>query len=111
MRHHRISVVPQGPANADLLAEARAAVAEASDALRRAQQALDLVDLGPAPSSTPEPPPRLLTVGQAAKALSLGVSTVHDLIRSGALASVKIGAARRAPVKALHQFLGAKAAS
>jgi hypothetical protein len=66
MRHHRISVVPQGPVNADLIAETRAAIAEASDALGRAQRALDLLDLGPAPLSTPEPPPRLLTVSQAA---------------------------------------------
>jgi excisionase family DNA binding protein len=111
MRHHRISVVPQGPVNADLIAETRAAIAEASDALGRAQRALDLLDLGPAPLSTPEPPPRLLTVSQAAKALSLGVSTVHELIRSGALVSVKIGAARRVPVEALDTFLKARAAS
>jgi excisionase family DNA binding protein len=55
--------------------------------------------------------PRLLTVRQAAKTLSLGVSTVHELIRSGALVSVKIGAARRVPVEALDKFLEAKAAS
>jgi hypothetical protein len=55
MRHHRISVVSR-PTNADLTAEARAAIAEAWDALGRAQRALDSLDLGPAPLSTPEPP-------------------------------------------------------
>ena len=103
----RLSVVPAGRGDllgAHLVAEARAALAEASDALGRANRVLDLLAVEPPPA--PEPPPRLLTVPQAAKALSLGISTVHDLVRSGRLGSVKIGAARRVPVEAIDAFLG-----
>jgi excisionase family DNA binding protein len=50
-------------------------------------------------------PQRLLTVAQAAVALSLGESTVHALVRSGEIGSVKIGAARRVPVEAIDAYI------
>ena len=71
-----------------------------------ASQALDeLATLTVETPPAPWPPARLLTVPQAAKALSLGTSTVHELVRSGRLGSVKIGAARRAPVEAIEAFI------
>ncbi len=49
--------------------------------------------------------PRLLTLGEAATALGIGATKLHNLIRSGALASVRIGKARRVPVEALDRYL------
>jgi len=58
-------------------------------------------------SSVPRnaPPPRLLTVHEAASVLSIGTSTVNTLIRTGGIGSVKIGSARRVPIEAIDQFL------
>lgn len=49
--------------------------------------------------------PRLLTVRQAATALGVGASTVHQLIRTGELGSRKIGGSRRIPVTDLDAFI------
>ena len=46
----------------------------------------------------------LLTVTQAARALSIGRTTLYTLISTGELASIKIGAARRVPLTALHDY-------
>ncbi len=48
----------------------------------------------------------LLTPEEAAQILNVGRSKVYELVRSGALFSVKIGACRRIPVDALHDYVG-----
>ena len=47
----------------------------------------------------------LLSVDEAAVALSLGCSAVYDLIMRRELASIKVGRTRRVPVMALHHYL------
>ena len=49
--------------------------------------------------------PALLTVDEAATALSLSRSAVYELMRSGDLTSVQIGARRRIPVKAIDAYV------
>lgn len=62
---------------------------------------------GPASANpaTRQPLPLLLRPEEAAAALGIGRSTVYDLLRPGALGSVRIGASRRIPAEALHQFI------
>lgn len=48
--------------------------------------------------------PVLLTPEEAAEALKVGRCTVYDLIRTGQLASGKIGKLRRIPVEAVREF-------
>ena len=50
-------------------------------------------------------PPALLTVPEAMAALRLSRATVYDLIRSGALGSVKVGRSRRIPAQAITTFV------
>ena len=47
----------------------------------------------------------LLTPLEAAAALGIGRSKVYELLRSGALPSVRIGACRRIPAEGLAAFL------
>lgn len=47
----------------------------------------------------------LLTPEEAAAALSLGRTKVYELIRVGALRSVRIGKCRRVPAVALSEFV------
>jgi excisionase family DNA binding protein len=47
----------------------------------------------------------LLTVSQAASRLSVSERTGWTLVRSGRLASVKIGKSRRVPADAVEQFV------
>ena len=47
----------------------------------------------------------LLSVDEAAVALSLGRSAVYDLIMRRELASIKVGRTRRVPVMALHHYV------
>ena len=47
----------------------------------------------------------LLTVEAAAELLSLGRTTVYELVATGELASVKIGRSRRIPYEALRRFI------
>lgn len=49
--------------------------------------------------------PLLYTRGEAVIKLRMGRSKVDDLIRTGALRSVKIGRARRIPAAALDEFV------
>lgn len=47
----------------------------------------------------------LLTPIEAATALGIGRSKVYELMQSGQLESVHIGACRRVPADAIHSFL------
>lgn len=47
----------------------------------------------------------LLTPTEAAAALGIGRSKVYELMQTGQLPSVHIGACRRVPAEALHAFL------
>lgn len=47
----------------------------------------------------------LLTVDEAAAALGLGRTLLYELLGRGMIESVKVGAARRIPVKALVMFI------
>jgi excisionase family DNA binding protein len=46
----------------------------------------------------------LLTVNQAAARLGLGKTKVYELMMRGELASVRVGAARRIPTRALEEY-------
>ena len=47
----------------------------------------------------------LLSVEEAAAMMSLGRTLVYTLVRSGEIASFKVGKSRRIPVGALHTFI------
>lgn len=49
--------------------------------------------------------PELLTVKGAATALSVGRSTIYDLMNSGELPSIRIGSARRIPAVAISDLI------
>lgn len=48
--------------------------------------------------------PIAVTVAEAARALGLSTWSVHQLIKSGRLASFRVGRAVRVPVDALHRL-------
>ena len=47
----------------------------------------------------------LLSIEEAAAALSLGRSSVHDPVMRGDMRSIKVRRMRRIPVEALHEFI------
>ncbi len=47
----------------------------------------------------------LLTPVEAAKALGIGRSKLYELLQSGRLPSVRIGACRRIPAISIHRFV------
>lgn len=47
----------------------------------------------------------LLTPEEVTRAIGLGRTKVYELLRSGALESVQIGAARRVPAEALREYV------
>jgi excisionase family DNA binding protein len=49
--------------------------------------------------------PLLVRVEEAARILSLGRSTIYELLASGELPSVTIGTARRIPLTAIHNWV------
>ena len=49
--------------------------------------------------------PLLLRVDEVARALALGRTKVYELIASGELPSITIGAARRVPAEALGRWI------
>ena len=49
--------------------------------------------------------PLLMTVDQAAEALSLSRSSIQRLINSGLLPSVKVGGSRRVPTTAVSDYV------
>jgi excisionase family DNA binding protein len=54
---------------------------------------------------TADPARILVTPEQAAEALGIGRWKLYDLLRSGQLASVRIGSCRRIPTSALTEFV------
>ncbi|MGH9072006.1 MAG: excisionase family DNA-binding protein, partial [Acidimicrobiales bacterium] len=48
----------------------------------------------------------LLTVEEAAEALSVGRSKLYELLAAGRLESVRVGTCRRIPVGSLIDFVG-----
>jgi len=56
-------------------------------------------------SSTTEMAPLLLTVEQSAQLLAIGRTRMFQLISSGAVDSVLIGASRRVPAAALQRYV------
>ncbi|GGT32497.1 helix-turn-helix domain-containing protein [Streptomyces purpureus] len=61
-----------------------------------------------APLQDPDLSQELLTVPQVMARLQLGRSAVYDLLRSGQLASITLGRARRIPAHALTDFIRAR---
>ncbi len=56
-------------------------------------------------TATPDAPPRtLLSVEAAATQLSIGRTTMYALIKTGAIASIRIGRLRRVPAEALTTY-------
>ena len=53
----------------------------------------------------------LLTPIQAARALGIGRSKLYELMRAGAIRSIRIGTCRRVPTTALEEFVTAAAAA
>jgi excisionase family DNA binding protein len=53
----------------------------------------------------PQVEPLLVTIPQVATMLGLGRTKVYDLIEREGLPSIKLGTARRVPVKALQAWL------
>ena len=47
----------------------------------------------------------LLTTVEAAQALGIGRSKLYELLQTGRLASVRIGACRRIPAASVHRFV------
>jgi excisionase family DNA binding protein len=47
----------------------------------------------------------LLTPEEAAQSLSIGRSKIYELLRAGAIGSVRIGASRRIPAEALRAYI------
>ncbi|WP_158846981.1 helix-turn-helix domain-containing protein [Saccharothrix deserti] len=54
--------------------------------------------------TTTDQPRALLSVEDAARALSIGRTTMFGLIKTGAIASVQIGRLRRIPQTAITEF-------
>jgi excisionase family DNA binding protein len=50
-------------------------------------------------------PKVLLTIPEAAKAMSLGRSFLYELVMRGEIASIKMGRKRRIPTAALHEYV------
>jgi excisionase family DNA binding protein len=47
----------------------------------------------------------LLTAGEAAEILGIGRTKVYELLRVGAIESVRVGASRRIPAAALDEYV------
>jgi excisionase family DNA binding protein len=57
------------------------------------------------PDAAGMPPRVLLTPEEAAQALGISRSKLYELLRAGALESIRIDRLRRIPIRALHQFV------
>ena len=47
----------------------------------------------------------LLTASEAAEVLGIGRTKVYELLRVGAIESVRVGGSRRIPAEALHAYV------
>lgn len=56
------------------------------------------------PASQPDPAATLLSVEHAAARLSIGRTTMYALLKTGDVASIRIGRLRRVPVAALDAY-------
>lgn len=63
------------------------------------------MDTASVPTEDPTGPRVLLTVEDAAKALSIGRTTMYALIKAGHIATVQIGHLRRIPAAALAAYV------
>lgn len=68
-------------------------------------QMIQRPDEGMSPAVPAVPVTLLLTAEEAAYALRVGRSKVYELMRSGALRSVKIGGSRRVSATALAEYV------
>jgi excisionase family DNA binding protein len=105
----KMTVVPpyRGRTADELLAGLEERINGIASALETARDDLaSLAELSSSPAPVAAVAPRLLTIGQAARALAVGATTVKALIASGELESRKIGASRRIPVEALDVYAG-----
>ena len=59
----------------------------------------------PTQKAPPQVPKLLLTVEEAAEALSLGRTYVYGLVMRNQIRSLKVGRKRRIPLAALHEFV------
>ena len=78
--------------------------AERLDSLARALVGTSQTAANPSGDSLPVAP-RLFTVPEVMERLSLGRATVYNLIRTGELASIKIGRSRRVTPAALNDYI------
>lgn len=82
---------------ADVLPLALTAVPPSLPASRRHSRDMDLYLVPPTA--------RLLSIEQAARCLGIGRTTMFDLIRDGAVETVRIGHRHLVPVEALAEFI------
>lgn len=61
-------------------------------------------------NAVPDDDLRLITIGNAARFLSVSRGTIYYLLRTGQLASVHIGRSRRIPTDELQRFVRSRVA-
>jgi excisionase family DNA binding protein len=64
-----------------------------------------LVDLVTELAERPAPAPLAVSVEEAARLIGVGRSTMFTLVQSGRVRSVRVGARRLVPTRALEEFL------
>lgn len=74
-------------------------------------QIIDLAVAVSERSHEPDLQPVLLTIEETAQSLRIGRSMVCQLVKTGELRSVKIGASRRVPVAAVNEYADSLRAS
>jgi excisionase family DNA binding protein len=92
-------------ASADRFAELAGRAARLQAEIGALADELDSIASTHEPEPTRVIAPTLLTVGEAATALSLSRTAVYELMRTGELGSVRIGARRRVPVAAVDAYV------
>jgi len=92
-------------ADADRFAELAGRAARLRAEIGALADELSAIASSPAPEPTRSITPSLLTVDEAAAALSLSRTAVYELMRTGDLGSVQIGVRRRVPVTAIDAYV------